>query len=276
MRFTHLVMVGCGGTGSILVEPLVRLLAYHKNGCRRTILIDGDKFEEKNLARQLFDPKHIGKNKAEVTAERIANICKTTAIKSFIDKEAFLVEMVNEEGFIKGSPLVVLSVDNHASRKAVILAMDEMKIENFVVLLPGNELDFGRCSVYAKSGGVILGAHPFELYETIKNPTDRIPGGCAKEAPSTPQLVSANFGAAFSSMLLVQALLDHEKWFPEIHFNCRNHKLVGQGAPFKEDPMPEEPKVEKKEESDVKQEEKIPLPDVTVETLESEPAVVKD
>jgi hypothetical protein len=234
MKFTHLVIVGCGGTGSFLVEALSRLLAYHDNGTKKVVLIDGDKFEEKNLQRQLFDPALVGKNKAEAIAPRLKGMCEVKTVNKYVDREAFLIEMMNIDGFCDGNPLVVLSVDNHATRKAVIAALDEMPIKNFFCMLPGNELDYGRTGVYCKMGGQAFGAHPFEKYPDIKDPTDRIPGGCAKQAPSTPQLISANFGAAYVTLLTIQALLDGEAWFDEVHFNCRKFKMLPQGNAIQE------------------------------------------
>lgn len=232
MRFSHLIVVGLGGTGSIVAEPLVRLLAYHKDGTRKVIFIDGDKFEEKNLERQLFPKALVGSNKAKVAADRVSSICDVRAIPNFINRESFLAELMSEEGLVKGCPLIILSVDNHATRKAVIAALDEAPIKDFVLVMPGNELDYGRCEVYLKSGGEVLGSHPFDVHDVIKNPTDRIPGGCAAEAPSTPQLVTANFGAAYTVMLTVQGLLDDRSWYLETYFNCRTFKVLGGGQPF--------------------------------------------
>lgn len=237
MKFTHTVLVGCGGTGSILAEPLARLMAYHENGAKETILIDGDKFEKKNLARQLFDPKYVGKNKAQVMAMRLKGITKTRVIPTFINQESFVAEMVSIEDFTKGTPLVITAVDNHASRRAIIAALDELPNENFACLLPGNELATGRVSVYLRYKGKAATAHPFDKYPEIKQPEDKIPGGCQKEAPSTPQLISANMGSALVCMEISQALLDCAPFHEEVHFNTLTYKQMGQEDP-RQEPKP--------------------------------------
>jgi hypothetical protein len=241
VKFTHGVVVGCGGTGSILVEPLARLLAYHKNGTRQIVLMDGDKFEKKNLTRQLFDPKFVGKNKAQVTAERLTGISSVRVVPSYINQISFVAQMMSLEDPAKMCPLVITAVDNHASRKAIIAGLDEMPIQDFACLIPGNELAHGRVSVYLKYKGQKATPHPFDNYPEIREPKDRIPGGCQKEAPSTPQLISANMGAAFTCLQLVQALLDGSPFHQEVHFNTLTFRQLGQENPIQEPKPPAPP-----------------------------------
>lgn len=44
-KIDRVYLIGTGGIGSILVEPLCKLLTYHKNGTLDITLIDGDNFE---------------------------------------------------------------------------------------------------------------------------------------------------------------------------------------------------------------------------------------
>jgi hypothetical protein len=244
MKFTVGVLVGCGGTGSILAEPLARLLAYHKNGTRQMVLMDGDKFEKKNLVRQLFSPKLVGKNKAEVIANRLEGISNVKVVPSYINKTSFVAEMMSLPEPSKMVPLVITAVDNHASRKAIIEGLDDMPLQDFACLIPGNELASGRVSVYLKYKGQVVTGHPLELYPEIKDPTDKIPGGCAKQAPSTPQLISANMGAALTCLEISQALLDGAGFHREIHFNTLTFKQLGQEDILMEPqaPAPAKPK----------------------------------
>lgn len=65
-------LVGCGGTGSWLVEHLAGM-SYDLQRFQITvdlILIDGDRVEEPNIGRQNFRPQDIGHNKAAVLAQR--------------------------------------------------------------------------------------------------------------------------------------------------------------------------------------------------------------
>ena len=64
-----IVLVGCGGTGSFLAEAISRLLIGR---AASLYLVDMDRVEEHNVARQAFDPDDVGRFKAQVLAERLA------------------------------------------------------------------------------------------------------------------------------------------------------------------------------------------------------------
>lgn len=68
----HVVLVGCGGTGSHLAQSLARLAAHLREQGSPIDLtfIDGDAVERKNVGRQLFSPADVGQNKAMTLAAR--------------------------------------------------------------------------------------------------------------------------------------------------------------------------------------------------------------
>jgi hypothetical protein len=71
-------VVGVSGTGSIVVEQLVRL------GVGRLVLVDPDKIEMKNLNRILNSRvSDVGRQKTERTQEAIAEMGLETAVESF-------------------------------------------------------------------------------------------------------------------------------------------------------------------------------------------------
>ncbi|MBW4474956.1 MAG: ThiF family adenylyltransferase [Stenomitos rutilans HA7619-LM2] len=65
-------VVGCGGTGSFLVQLLCRVLQHLIQQGKRAslVLVDPDHVEAKNLTRQCFCPAEVGLNKAETLAAR--------------------------------------------------------------------------------------------------------------------------------------------------------------------------------------------------------------
>ena len=63
------MLVGCGGTGGYLAEALCRLLIGRRS---RLFLVDLDRVEEHNVARQAFDTADAGRFKAQVLAERLS------------------------------------------------------------------------------------------------------------------------------------------------------------------------------------------------------------
>lgn len=65
-------VVGCGGTGSFLVQLLCRVLQHlsHQGKHASLVLVDPDQVEAKNLTRQCFCQAEVGLNKAEALAAR--------------------------------------------------------------------------------------------------------------------------------------------------------------------------------------------------------------
>lgn len=236
MQFKQVLIIGAGGIGSHLMEPLSRLLAYHQNGTRNITLVDGDSYEEKNRIRQLFDAKHVGHNKAEVLAKKIEEaLFPIRFIPEYIDKEKFTQILDSCLASRRDPFLVITAVDNHATRKAVIEALDAGEYPNFVFLSGGNGYANGQIMSYVKLLGEKGTVHPFEKYDDLKYPDDHIPGtpGCQAEAPSTPQLITANASAALGILWTVQAMLENEDWYEEIHFDSRRMKIMPQGDRLK-------------------------------------------
>jgi PRTRC genetic system ThiF family protein len=64
-----LVIVGCGGTGSLVAEGLCRLLT---NSNLVLMLVDFDRVEPHNLLRQNFFAGEVGKFKSQALAERLS------------------------------------------------------------------------------------------------------------------------------------------------------------------------------------------------------------
>jgi hypothetical protein len=68
LRTTRFVIAGCGSTGGACIGPLVR------SGATRFVLADPGEYELANLNRQDATVADIGRNKADVQAERIRSI----------------------------------------------------------------------------------------------------------------------------------------------------------------------------------------------------------
>jgi molybdopterin/thiamine biosynthesis adenylyltransferase len=68
LREANVLIAGCGSIGGAAVEPLVRM------GVRRFALADPGTYELNNLNRQSAAIADIGRNKAEVAAERIQTV----------------------------------------------------------------------------------------------------------------------------------------------------------------------------------------------------------
>jgi PRTRC genetic system ThiF family protein len=68
----NIALVGCGGTGSWLVEHLAGMAYDIRRFDMRVnlMLIDGDRVEEANIGRQNFQPRDIGHPKSAILAQR--------------------------------------------------------------------------------------------------------------------------------------------------------------------------------------------------------------
>ncbi len=75
---SNVLIVGCGGLGGFVAELLTRIGV----GCIR--LFDGDVFEEHNLNRQIgATVQTLGKNKAQVLAERLMQINPSLHVSAY-------------------------------------------------------------------------------------------------------------------------------------------------------------------------------------------------
>ena len=224
-------VVGSGGTGGRLIPVLAQVLAYHSSTQSSNLLvIDGDDYEDKNITRQIVPPSHIGKNKAHSMKEfcEYQGLNNVESLDDFISASTLTPLLRNST-----CPLVVACVDNDATRLAIINAISNVcSDKNFFFITPGNsdglEEVRGQVLWWGRLDGITYGMNPIIAFPNLSNPQDSIPhkGSCALQAPSRPQLISANLKAASCTLEVIQNHLDG-KLSPEqsgIYFNIRNMK----------------------------------------------------
>jgi len=175
-------IIGCGGVGSWLVPMLKRLDTKVEHTLH---LFDGDRFEPKNLDRQLFSPSHIGLNKAEVIAKMYG--CEHTP-EYF--SPGWLHDATPEDW-------IIVCADNNAARKAALETSDQTGAG---VIIGANEYTDAEAYLYHNSWkGEARDPriyYPAILTDTADDPV-RAGAGCTGEvALATPQLVLANIQAA--------------------------------------------------------------------------------
>lgn len=95
-----IILIGAGGTGGYIAPHLYRI-AYASGRKVQIIIADGDIVEKKNLIRQNFADCDIGKNKAQVLAERYAGAfgIKANYIPDFIESKFMLEELTSSAAF---------------------------------------------------------------------------------------------------------------------------------------------------------------------------------
>lgn len=164
--FQNFIVVGAGGTGSRILAQLAQLIPtvqWIKRLSPSVFVYDDDIVEEKNIARQLFTRKDVGKKKAAVIAERYSKAYEIpiTAIDRRISHEgdivrsmkaAFIKEGYTEEQAINRMmrpTMVFLAVDSMAARRNVIAALAQGFFPYSTVIIdPGNEDTFGQVRVF--------------------------------------------------------------------------------------------------------------------------------
>ena len=110
---SRVVLIGCGGIGSQLAGPLTRYLASRPVPQPVLVLVDGDRFEATNLARQACSVGDLGTPKAEV-AGRLA---RSAGLAVQVIPEH--VTAANVGLIVREGDLVLLAVDNHRARALV-------------------------------------------------------------------------------------------------------------------------------------------------------------
>ena len=132
----HIVMIGCGGTGGHIAPHLYRLL-YSVFRPSTVILCDGDIVEKKNLVRQNFVACDLGRNKAEVIAERYSAAfgLECNYVPGYIESAEELQKLLRSS---HQDALIILigAVDNNRSRR---MCNDVFcKAKNLVYIDSGN------------------------------------------------------------------------------------------------------------------------------------------
>lgn len=189
----NVAIVGCGGIGSWLMPPLLRLLnAAQFKG--EILLWDGDKYEDSNLKRQDFEIDNIGLNKAVAQLQKFLNLFPDLKI----DSRGEYITNENVDLAIKENGLIFTCVDNHPARARI--DKHAATLRDICVISAGNEMFDGNVTITLRRNGdyissSLLERHP-EIGETTRG--DRADASCEElfQAGNTQLLVANLFAAA--------------------------------------------------------------------------------
>lgn len=207
-------IIGLGGVGTHLIEPLCRYLMYQRNKEISITLIDGDEFEEKNSNRQNFNT--IG-NKAVITAEKIKNLFMNLTIEA---KPCYVTEE-NIFLFVQEGDIIFSCVDNHATRK--LLSNYCQSLKNIILISGGNEYSDGNVQIYIRKEGKNI-FFPLEyLHPEISNPKDRNPAemSCEELAKSVPQLIFTNYMVSACMLSTFWLIMENKLEYSEQYFDLK-------------------------------------------------------
>lgn len=190
MRIT---VVGLGGIGSNLAPWVARFLSYLP-GAHTLTLVDRDEFEDRNRERQSF--VSMG-NKAQSVAQRLAQEFSHFAQQLTIDAMPEYVCPDTAPFILLEDEIVLLCVDNHATRKFV--SDYARKLRNVSIISGGNEDLVGNVAVYLRRDGTDATPPLTHNHPEIETPNEKAPYEMSCEeraAAGAPQFFGANLNAA--------------------------------------------------------------------------------
>lgn len=212
-----IIMLGAGGTGGHIAPHLYRLL-HTLDRPVKVVIADGDIVEEKNFVRQNFISADLGRNKAQVLAERYASAfgMEVHYIPDFVESEDRLAELVKPNSFstspypitrYEGLSILIGAVDNNRSRQLCHQVFT--KAANLIYIDSGNGEYTGQivCGIRRKGRTYykpIGDTYPDILADTDKFPTEL---SCAEAAVSAPQSIVANIMAATAVVSYIYNIL---------------------------------------------------------------------
>jgi adenylyltransferase/sulfurtransferase len=160
LRKAHALVVGAGALGNEIVKNLAWL------GFGEITLVDYDDIEFSNVSRGLFEKDDIGKNKADVLAEKLGKNSPYVTIKSIAKK----VEECPEDQL--KSNVILGALDNMPTR--VWLAA--YAVSHQIPLIDGGIKEFqGRVQTYLPGKACLACNIPLERYAEImelRNPCE--------------------------------------------------------------------------------------------------------
>ena len=133
LKSKTVLVFGCGGVGSYVIEGLVR------TGISNFIIVDNDTVSKSNINRQIIATTNtIGKSKVEVTKERILSI---NPISNVLTYETFILEDSLESINFENVDYVVDCIDTISGKIAIIKKAKELNIPVISSMGTGNKLD---------------------------------------------------------------------------------------------------------------------------------------
>lgn len=206
------LVIGCGGTGSHLVPPLLSYLSSHSEDWL-VGLMDGDEVEAKNFDRQLFDPSALHENKATALRKSYSHLKNVVALPEYLSKD-------NIADTILDGSVVLICVDNFPVR--ALIEDHCLTLDNVVVINGGNETDTSSCQIWVRKDGVNVTPKLSFLHPEIRQDgPDRAEMSCQEvaELPGGEQLITANMSSALWMLIALMSVHSESINYTEIQMN---------------------------------------------------------
>lgn len=117
------IIVGVGGTGSLLARDLPKLLI---NTDHKMLLVDGDRVERKNMKRQSYQEQDIGEYKSIALSAKVNTFYDThcEAMGLYLTKNEILEYCNNNYLY---TPVILGCVDNDTTRKILEYTFENLE-----------------------------------------------------------------------------------------------------------------------------------------------------
>lgn len=217
-------LIGAGGTGSALIDPLVRYLTTHHGGTDPDVwqlgVIDGDAVEPKNLERQLFSEGAIGVNKARALATTFG-LPGVIGIPEYLDR-------TNIARYLTEGVTVLIAVDNFPVR--ALIEDHVATLRDAIVVNGGNERHTGSCQVWVRQNGEDVTPRLSFLHPELRaGGDDRAAMTCTQVAAlqGGEQLIVANMASAMWMLTGLMQIQRNTATWTEVQFDVTTGDTVG-------------------------------------------------
>ncbi len=223
----HVTIVGAGGIAGHLVPNLCHLLHAERRAAH-VVIVDGDDYEEANRTRMRFG---ACENKAVALARECASRFGDVLT---IEPVPEYVTAVNVTTLIGERNVVLLAVDNHATRRLI----DERcaALGDVTLVSGGNDgVDdagggtLGNVQIVRRAGGLALTNSLGRFHPEIREPRDRLPGGagCAELIQrGASQLLVTNLAVASAMLNAFHGLIHGAPRYEEVYLDVLANRVA--------------------------------------------------
>lgn len=212
---TSILIIGAGGIGSALFQDICRVYGNRKD--INIYLMDGDRVEGKNVARQHFAKHQIGDNKAEA-------LCVTASTALGLTNCYFCPEYLPTEDIDAAEKLIIQCVTSH-KRLIVIGCVDnhptrtmlESVLARWGVFEDGRPWHYIDCANSENSGEVVVCNNRNVIFRSVYDPNVKVdksgdPNKCSTEIQKgNIQTLFTNRKAAIIALELIHDILENRK-----------------------------------------------------------------
>ena len=198
-------VIGLGGVGGPVARYLAVFLAAQPVPSR-LVLIDGDAFEPSNASRMIFGA--CGNKAAVLHAELLPRVAESPLTLLAVEE---YVSAKNISRLVREDDVVILAVDNHATRK-LVNDYCATPLANVCLISGGNDGvsaapgervhrgTYGNVQVYLRRDGQDASPTLARFHPEIAQPADRHPAekSCTEIVATVPQILFTNLLVATS------------------------------------------------------------------------------